>query len=130
MFSTNFKELVANSETILKSMESQSFPRYDISEDDSGNTVMEMSCAGFDKEAFSVSLDKGLLSISGSPLEEASKKGRDFLVKNLSNKDFNYKFPMWVFGQVKDINCSYEDGIFKVVMKKKEADTVSISWRK
>ena len=128
MFSANFKELVANSETILKSMKSQSFPRYDISEDEDGNTVMEMSCAGFDKEAFSVSLDKGLLSISGSPLEEAGKKGRDYMIKNLSNQDFSYKFPTSLFGEVKNIDCSYTDGIFKVVMKKKEEDTVSISW--
>ena len=130
MFTESFKELFAINESVMKGIKQPSFPRYNISEEADGSTVLEMSCAGFDREAFEVTLDKGLLYVSGSPLEDNCSIGKDYLVRNLSSKDFKFAFPLWIFGEIKDIDCSYKDGMFKVLMKKKQEEKINITFDK
>jgi HSP20 family molecular chaperone IbpA len=130
MYDLDMGRVFEKQASVFKSLQKPTYPLYNLSKDENGDTVLEISCAGFDKEAFDVALDKGMLYISGSPQEQAFKASKEYLVKNLSSKAFNYSFPLWMMGGVKDIACSYDDGIFKIVMKKKAEDKISISWEK
>ena len=128
MIDLKIEEYFAKQQEMFKSFKAPKFPLYDISENEEGDMVVEMACSGFDKEAFKVGIEKGMMHVSGMPQKASADKAKEYLVKNLSSKGFKYAYPMWLFGEVKSINCSYEDGVLRVVLAKKAEDKISVSW--
>jgi HSP20 family molecular chaperone IbpA len=123
---TDLQSLIEKNMSVLKSVQKPTFPRYDVSED--GNTVtIEVACAGFKENNLSASIKDGFLKLVGK--SDKAEQGNSYLVRSLTQRDFSLSFPMYVLGEVKGADCTYEDGIFKLVLSKKAEQKIDFSWK-
>lgn len=127
MLNFNLQEILEKQKEVVERLSKNKFPLYNVSKDDDGTTI-EIGAAGFKAEHFNINFDNKFLSILGEAPKEKMEKGAEYLAKNLSMKPFEIKFPAYVFDGVKGVTYSYEDGILKVVLSKKEESKVSVSF--
>lgn len=100
-------------------------PAVNISETD-GEYLVEMSAPGFNKTDFRIELKNGNLVISGEKKEETVKED-----KKISRREFHYgaftrSFALNDDIKEEDISASYENGILKITLPKKEAAKPSV----
>ena len=94
-------------------------PAVNISEED-GKYNLELSAPGFEKDEFKISLEKGMLTISGEHKTEKETKEKTF-----SRKEFNYGSFQRTFSLPDSINedavdAKYENGILKISLARWE----------
>lgn len=79
---------------------------------------LEMAAPGFKKEDFKVSIENGLLTISGETSSEQKEENENFTRQEFSQTSFTRTFnlPENVVGD--DIKAKYQDGLLKVELKK------------
>lgn len=65
------------------------FPSYDIEMLEDDNYAISLAVAGFQQEDLDISVEKGVLSVSGKKSDE---KERNFLYQGIANRAFERKF--------------------------------------
>lgn len=83
--------------------------------------VLELLAPGYDKEAFSVTHNNGVLTVKAEA-QKADGEKLNYTRKSFSISGFerNFKVPEKV--NVEEINAQYKNGILKVMLPKKEAE--------
>ena len=109
-----------------------SLPKVNISETDDYFSV-HLAAPGMKKEDFKVEIDNQVLSISSEMKNETSNEEDTFTRKEFEYASFNRSFTLPESVDAKNIKASYEDGILKLTLPKKEeakkkpARTIKIS---
>jgi HSP20 family protein len=82
--------------------------------------VLEFSAPGYKKEDIRIELEKDLLSISGSIKKEESKENRSYSRREFELSSFKRSFTIPEIVDTEKIDASYEDGLLKVKMAKRD----------
>ncbi len=94
-------------------------PALDVTEDNDHITV-SLEAAGLKREDFDLSLDEGVLTVSGErKQEEASRKGESFRSERVFGR-FSRSVTLPVPVRADDIKATYQDGILTVILPKAE----------
>lgn len=81
---------------------------------------LELNAPGRNKEDFTISVDKGLLTISSEQKQEAENKDNKVVRKEFSFRSFKRSFSLDEKINAEAIGARYENGILKVTLPKKE----------
>ncbi|RZJ69127.1 MAG: Hsp20/alpha crystallin family protein [Flavobacterium sp.] len=111
-----FKDMLGGTQYTHKAM-----PPVNIKETADSYSV-ELMAPGFKKESFNIELDKELLTISSQIKAEEKTEGTDgkFTRKEFAAASFRRSFTLPETVNEENINASYEDGILKITLPKKE----------
>lgn len=97
----------------------QNVPAANIKETES-EYVLELAAPGRKKEDFNVEIDKDILTISSEVKNEEHKEDEGYTRREFAFSSFKRVFSLPETISMDKINASYEDGILKFVMPKKE----------
>jgi HSP20 family protein len=99
----------------------QSLPAINVKETDKQIEV-ELAAPGFKKDDLSISLDEGVLTISGEreDQKENNNKNEQYTRREFSYSSFTRSFHLPKNVTEQDINASFEDGVLNIVIKKSE----------
>ncbi len=98
-------------------------PAVDIAEDERSYEI-QLSVPGVKKEDFKVELSDGKLTISGERKMEEKKEGKNFHSIETQYGSFSRSFFVPEEILVQEVNATYEKGLLKVVLPKKEKKAV------
>jgi HSP20 family protein len=99
-------------------------PAVNISETDNAYHV-ELAAPGLSKQDFKINLDRNLLNISVENQSENREEGKRYNKQEFSFQSFVRSFTLPEAADHNGIEASYENGILKVEIKKKEEATLS-----
>lgn len=99
-------------------LKKQSLPAVNIKETDR-DFVIEVAVPGLNKNDFNVTAENGVLTISSEKEEEKESKEKDFTRKEFSYSAFSRSFTLPENAQEEDIKATYQDGILKLNVAKK-----------
>lgn len=94
-------------------------PRVDIYEQ-KGNVVAEVELPGVDPENIDVEIKDNVLKVEAKTEEKKEEKGKDYYRKEISSGYYKRAVALPVDVLEDKAEASYEDGILRVVMPKKE----------
>lgn len=94
-------------------------PKVNIKESDD-SFVVEMAVPGLKKSDFRIDLDNQLLSISTERSEEHEEKEENYTRREFGYSSFKRSFSLPESVNEEDINASYDEGILKIHLPKKE----------
>lgn len=94
-------------------------PAVNVKETDSG-FELEMAIPGRKKDDFKIEIDKEVLTISSEITKEENETEDNYTRKEFSFNAFKRVFTLPETVDADQINASYEDGILKFVLPKKE----------
>ncbi|HYE55645.1 MAG TPA: Hsp20/alpha crystallin family protein [Chitinophagaceae bacterium] len=113
LFDELFNEFPAKFESRLN------LPPVNIHESDNAYEL-ELSVPGRNKEDFKISLENGLLTISYEKKEENTQNGNKTIRREFSYQSFKRSFTLDDKINTENIQASYENGILKLQLPKKE----------
>jgi HSP20 family protein len=82
--------------------------------------VLEFSAPGYKKGDIKIELDKDLLSISGSIKNEKTDEKRSYSRREFEMSSFKRSFTIPDMVDTDKIDASYEDGLLKITMSKRD----------
>jgi HSP20 family protein len=82
--------------------------------------VLEFSAPGYKKDDIKIELEKDLLSISGEIKNEQTDEKRSYSRREFQMSSFKRSFTIPEIVDTDKINASYEDGLLKVSMPKRD----------
>lgn len=94
-------------------------PAVNIKENDTSFTI-EFAVPGFKKDDFNIELDNDVLTVSSELKESKETKEENFTRKEFSFTSFKRSFTLPETVDGGKINASYEDGILRLFVPKKE----------
>lgn len=94
-------------------------PKVNISESDEAYTV-EVAVPGMNKEDFNVSLDQNILTISSEKETSSTSEDQKFTRREFVYNSFQRSFTLPDTADDDNIHASYQDGILKIAIAKKE----------
>lgn len=97
----------------------QSVPAANVKETET-EFVLELAIPGRKKEDFNVEVDNDLLTISSEVKSGENKEGDGYTRREFTYASFKRVFSLPETISLDKINASYEDGILKFVLPKKE----------
>lgn len=97
----------------------QDVPAANVKETES-EYVLELAIPGRKKEDFNVEIDNDILTISSEVKNEENKEDDGYTRREFTFSSFKRVFSLPETISLDKINASYEDGILKFVMPKKE----------
>jgi HSP20 family protein len=109
-----FKDMLGGTQYINKMV-----PPVNIKETDNAYTV-ELMAAGLKKEDFNIELDNELLTISSEVKTENNTEEGKFTKREFSYSSFKRSFTLPETVKGEDITASYENGILRIALPKKE----------
>ncbi|MDX2173622.1 MAG: Hsp20/alpha crystallin family protein [Bacteroidota bacterium] len=86
--------------------------------DNENNYEIEVAAPGIKKEDFKVTVEKGLLTISGQTESETEEKKKNYTRKEFSSKSFTRSFTIPENIKDEDVNAKYDHGVLKLTLKK------------
>ena len=98
---------------------SSNLPAVNIKESEEG-FELELAIPGFKKEDFNIELDNELLTISSEVKDESETKEENYTRKEFSFSSFRRSFTLPETVDGGKINATYEDGILKLALPKKD----------
>ena len=98
---------------------SSNLPAVNIKESEEG-FELELAIPGFQKEDFNIELDNELLTISSEVKDESETKEENYTRKEFSFSSFRRSFTLPETVDGGKINATYEDGILKLALPKKD----------
>jgi len=96
------------------------FPEMDLYETDK-EIVAEINAPGIDPEKTEIVIENGILSVKGEGEEKKEEKKKDYLRKEISHRSFYRSVRLPVEVDENKVEATYEKGILKITMPKKEA---------
>jgi HSP20 family protein len=94
-------------------------PAMDIYETDK-EVVAEVNIPGFDPEKVNVSVEKGILKVSGKMEEKKEEKEKGYWRKEIRKGSFERMVRLPVAVKEDKVEAAYEKGILKITMPKAE----------
>lgn len=101
----------------------QSMPAVNVNESDSKFEI-EVAAPGLTKKDFNITVDNGVLTISSEKEEEKEDKKKDYTRREFSYSAFSRSFTMPENVNQEDIKASYEDGILRLHVAKKDVEKI------
>lgn len=95
-------------------------PAMDIYETDK-DIVAEVNVPDFDPKNIEVSVEDGVLKVSGKMKEKKEEKKKGYWKKEIKRGSFERMIKLPTPVKEKKIEAAYEDGILKIVMPKEKA---------
>ena len=99
-------------------------PAMDIYETDD-SVVAEMNIPDFDPKKIDVSVEDGVLTVSGSADEEKEEKKKGYWRKEIRRGSFGRTVRLPVAIKENAVEATYEKGVLKIVMPKEEVKPAS-----
>ena len=97
----------------------ESVPAANVKETES-EYLLELAIPGRKKEDFNVEIDNDILTISSEVKSEESKESDEYTRREFTFSSFKRVFSLPETISLDKINATYEDGILKFVLPKKE----------
>ena len=97
----------------------QSMPAVNVNESDDRFEI-EVAAPGLTKKDFNITVDNNVLTISSEKEEEKEEKEKDYTRREFSYNAFSRSFTMPDNVNQEDIKASYENGILKLYVAKKD----------
>lgn len=94
-------------------------PPVNIKETDEAFTV-DLMAYGMKKEDFNIEVDNDLLTISSEVKQEKNEQEGKFTRKEFAYSSFRRTFTLPETVKEEDINASYQDGILRITLPKKD----------
>ena len=94
-------------------------PAVNILENDE-SFKLEVAAPGLTRENFKISVDNDIITIIGEKKSESNDQNEKFTRKEFSFTSFQRSFSLPDFIDVDAIGATYEDGLMKIVLPKKE----------
>lgn len=88
--------------------------------DNKGNYEIEVVAPGMKKEDFAVTLEHGLLTITGETKMEEKEEKKNYTRREFAFRSFTKSFTMPENVEEDKVVAKYEDGILKLTLKKSE----------
>jgi HSP20 family protein len=98
-------------------------PAVNVNESDSKFEI-EVAAPGLTKKDFNITVDNGVLTISSEREEEKEDKKKDYTRREFSYSAFSRSFTMPENVNQEDIKASYEDGILRLHVAKKDLEKI------
>jgi molecular chaperone IbpA len=110
-----------------------SYPPYNIIKINDNQFVIELAIAGFSEGEIEVAVEKNILVIKGSKVKSIDEAPKEYVVKNIANRDFDRTFTLAEYVEVVDAVVS--NGILSVYLEIKVPDEklpkrIAISYNK
>ena len=100
-----------------------SMPSVNVKETDE-SFELEVAAPGKKKDDFNVEINKGVLTISSETESEVKEEKDNYTRQEFSYSSFSRSFWLPEGVEEDDVNATYNDGILKVVIPKKEVTPV------
>jgi HSP20 family protein len=97
----------------------ESMPAVNVRENEK-NFEVELAAPGFGKKDFKISLDYGVLTISGEKKHETERNEEKYTRREFGYTSFSRSFTMPENVSEDDIQASYEDGVLRLTIAKKQ----------
>ena len=94
-------------------------PAVNVVENDTDFEI-EVAAPGMQKDQFDVSVENGVLTISGNVTKEEEQKERNFTRKEFTTKSFTRSFTLPENLDDEGIAAKYQNGVLHLTLKKKE----------
>jgi molecular chaperone IbpA len=101
------------SETPMDSARGVGYPPYNVIRKDDGHFLIEIAVAGFSKDDIDLTLEKGVLSITGK--KHAGADTRDYTHRGISQKGFERSFT--IADTIKVIGADIVDGLLVIILE-------------
>ena len=88
---------------------------------------LEVAAPGLEKEDFELSVDRGYLAISARKEQRDEIKGDKFMRREFNYSSFTRSFQLPEGVEAGDIAASYEKGVLKVSIPKKEKEKAEVA---
>lgn len=98
----------------------KTFPEMDLYETDK-EIVAEISAPGIDPQKTEILIENGYLKVKGEGEERKEEKKKDYWRKEISRRAFERTIRLPQEVDEDKVEATYEKGILKIVMPKKEA---------
>jgi molecular chaperone IbpA len=110
-----------------------SYPPYNILKINDNQFVIELAVAGFTEGEIEMEVEKNILVIKGSKVKDIDEAPKEYVVKNIANRDFDRTFTLAEYVEVVDAKVS--NGILSVYLERKVPETelpkrIAISYNK
>lgn len=89
------------------------------------NFEVEVAAPGLRKEEFDISVENGVLRISGKSEKEAEEKKKNYTRREFSSRSFLNRFTLPENVDGDSIDAKYENGILHLKLKKKDKAELS-----
>lgn len=93
-------------------------PSADLFETDE-EYVLEMELPGFSREGIEITLEQGILSVTGSRREEEETERRTYRVRERAVGRFTRSFSLPRSVEAEDVNAEFHDGVLRITMPKR-----------
>jgi HSP20 family protein len=97
----------------------RNMPAVNIKENEK-NYEVELAVPGYDKKDFEISIDNGLLTVSGEKTEVAEKKEDNYTRREFGFSSFSRSFNLPSNSNEEHIQANYADGVLKLTIEKKQ----------
>jgi molecular chaperone IbpA len=101
------------SETPMDTARGVGYPPYNVIRKDDGHFLIEIAVAGFSKDDIDLTLEKGVLSITGK--KHAGADTRDYTHRGISQKGFERSFT--IADTIKVIGADIVDGLLVIILE-------------
>ena len=89
------------------------YPPYNVIRKDDGHFLIEIAVAGFSKEDIDLTLEKGVLTVTGKKTGHADK--RDYTHRGISQRGFERSFT--IADTIKVIGADIVDGLLVIILE-------------
>lgn len=96
-------------------------PAVNVIENDK-NYEIEVAAPGLKKDQFNITVENGLLTVSGNTTSEEETKEKNYTRKEFTTKSFSRSFTLPENIDEEGIKAKYEDGIMYLTLAKKEKE--------
>ena len=94
-------------------------PAWNVYEDSNGFAVTA-AIPGVDPKEVNITVDHGLLTLSGERKAEAEVEGRNYLLREIAGGTFSRSFRVPTNVDAEKVSATYKNGILKIELLKKE----------
>ena len=93
-------------------------PAVNVVENESSYEI-EIAAPGMKKEDFNVSIENGILTISGTTTKEEEEKSKNYTRKEFSTRSFTKSFTLPENVNENAMKAKYDDGVLQLTVKKR-----------
>lgn len=94
----------------------QSYPPYNIEKVDDDSYRITMAVAGFGQEDMDLTLQDGVLIISGKAQDDQQDKDRNYLYRGIARRAFERRFRL--AETIRVLGASFENGLLNIDLKR------------
>ena len=101
------------SETPMDSARGVGYPPYNVIRKDDGHFLIEIAVAGFSKDDIDLTLEKGVLTVTGK--KHSGADTRDYTHRGISSRGFERSFT--IADTIKVIGADIVDGLLVIILE-------------